>query len=90
MSRSGPLSLSVLILLLLTTSAVSGQAQIHGSSRLDLVAFPIPCTEVEEIKLDTLCERTVLEFDIESIMNVNVTFSGMTLSLNSASPAPST
>jgi hypothetical protein len=49
---------------------------------------PIPCTLVGEIKLDTPCEKTLLKFDIESIIQMSASVSGMVFSLNSAIGIP--
>ncbi len=76
-------SLIVFIAVLVVLS-LSVQAQISGSSRLDVAAFPIPCTVVDEIMLNTPCERTLLAFDIESILSLNITLSGMVAKIDSA------
>ena len=65
-------------------AAVPAAGQVHGSSRLDIYAFPIPCTVIDIFKLDTPCERTLLSFDIESITNLNITISGMVVTIDSA------
>jgi hypothetical protein len=59
-------------------------AQLSGTARLDILAFPIPCTVIDIIRQDTPCEQTLLKFDIESILNLNLTISGMVFSINSA------
>jgi hypothetical protein len=55
---------------------------------VDFFMEPIPCTLVGEIQLDTPCEKTLLKFDIESIVNVSFSVSGMTFTLRSAMGIP--
>jgi len=74
----------IILLLLVLMIAWPTQAQVSGSSRLDVAALPIPCTLVDEIKLDTPCELTLLKFDIESLLNLNITISGVVLKTDSA------
>lgn len=62
----------------------AARADITGTSRIDFFMEPISCTVVGEIKLDTPCEKTILTFDIESVLAVNVSVSGLSMTLNSA------
>jgi hypothetical protein len=45
-----------------------------------MTATPLSCTLIDEIRLDTPCERTLLMFDIESIIKLNLVVGGMVLS----------
>jgi len=74
----------LLLFTLLSVGSATVQAQVSGSSRLDVAAFPIPCTVVDLIKLDTPCERTLLTFDIESLLNLNITVSGVIFQTDAA------
>lgn len=69
-----------LIVTILGCSTVTTEAQLSGSSRLDLSALPLPCSLVNEIKLDTPCEQTLLKFDIEALINLSLTVGGMVFS----------
>lgn len=60
------------------------QAKIVGNSRVDVVMEPIPCTLIDEIKLDTPCEKTLLMFDIESIIDVTLVTDHLSLTTNFA------
>ena len=42
-----------------------GLGLVSGSTTVSLMGFPLPCTIVDEIKLDTPCERTVFAWDLE-------------------------
>ena len=59
-------------------------ADIVGNSRLDLAMEPIPCTLIDEIKLDTPCEKTLLMFDLESIIDVTLVTDSLSLRTNFA------
>ena len=76
--------LSLIISILLGNGTVTTQAQLSGTSRLDLIAIPIPCSLINEIKLDTPCEMTFLKWDIESIIGLNLTVGGLTYAFHSA------
>jgi len=84
MSRSALFASLWLAVVALSLSFTTVAAQVSGSSRLDLFAYPIVCTQVGEIKLDTPCEQTILKFDIEHRLNLNVTLSGLTFSADTA------
>lgn len=60
------------------------RADVTGSSRLDASMKPIPCTLVDTIDLDTPCERTILTFDIESIISVSLVSDHMRLTTDLA------
>ena len=83
---------AVLFILVGLFSSLGGafvvNAQLTGSSFVDFMMEPIPCTLVGEIKLDTPCEKTLLKFDIESIVDVSFSASGLTFTLNSAIGIP--
>lgn len=57
--------------------ALTAKADITGSSAITLLAEPIPCTLVNEIKLDTPCEKTLLKFDIEALIKFGLSVSGL-------------
>jgi len=69
-------------------SAFTADAQLTGSSFVSFMMEPIPCTLVGEIKLDTPCEKTLLKFDIESIIQLSASVSGMVFSIDSAIGIP--
>jgi hypothetical protein len=77
-----------LLLLSSLGGAFTADAQLTGSSFVDFVMEPIPCTLVGEIKLDTPCEKTLLKFDIESIIKLSASVSGMVFSIDSAIGIP--
>lgn len=60
------------------------QADIVGNSRVDFAMEPIPCTLIDEIKLDTPCEKTLLMFDIESIIEATLVTDHLSLTTNFA------
>jgi len=62
----------------------TAHADIVGNSRLDLSMEPIPCTLIDEIKLDTPCEKTLLMFDLESIIDVTLVTEHLSLTTNFA------
>jgi hypothetical protein len=74
----------VLLLICLAANSLDLRADLSGSSRIDLAMNPIPCTLVDEIDLQTPCEKTLLKFDIESIINATITTSGLQLNFDSA------
>ncbi len=80
MSRGALWVVPAVMISIVLGGAVTTQAQLSGSSRLDLIATPIPCTLIDEIKLDTPCERTLLMFDIESIIELKLAVGGMAFS----------
>ncbi len=79
---------SALIPIVVVALALGGwgtvQAKIVGNSRVDVVMEPIPCTLIDEIKLDTPCEKTLLMFDIESIIDVTLVTDHLSLTTNFA------
>lgn len=82
---------AVLFIVVLFSSlggAFTADAQLIGSSFVDFMMEPIPCTLVGEIKLDTPCEKTLLKFDIESIIQLSASVSGMVFSIDSAIGIP--
>lgn len=74
----------VAALTLIVGISASAQAEITGSSRIDASMKPIPCTLVDVIDLDTPCERTILTFDIESIISVSLVSDDMRLTTDLA------
>jgi len=76
--------ISTLALGLALIGVLTVRADLAGSSKVDFSMEPIPCTLVGEIKLDTPCEKTLIKFDIESLIIVNLTLEQASLSLNSA------
>lgn len=52
---------------------------LTGSTTVSLTGFPLPCTIVDEIKLDTPCERTVFAWDLEMGIVLKCSFDPLTV-----------
>jgi hypothetical protein len=79
----------VIISLFFTVAgALTAKADLTGSSAITLLAEPIPCTLVNEIKLDTPCEKTLLKFDIEALIKFGFSVSGLLFTLDMAVGIP--
>lgn len=61
---------------------------ISGTFGFDVVAVPIPATLVDEIQLDTPGELTVFKFGLEAELDLNLTYLGATMHMNTAMSIP--
>ncbi|OGF54792.1 MAG: hypothetical protein A2Z21_09075 [Candidatus Fraserbacteria bacterium RBG_16_55_9] len=84
MTRRQVCLLLIVFSFLIGGCAYVARADLTGTSFITILAEPIPCTLVGEILLETPCEKTLLKFDIESIINLTVTLSGMSFTIDSA------
>lgn len=84
MSSKRSALIPVLVLGLVLVAWGTAHADIVGNSRVDVMMEPIPCTLVDEIKLDTPCEKTLLMFDIESIIAATLVTDHLSLTTNFA------
>jgi hypothetical protein len=84
-SRRG--RLWVCLCLIMSIVGLAAQAQIFdisGRYGLDTVLIPVPVTLIDEIKLDTPAELTLLKFGIESTLDATLTVGNLQLHLNGA------
>jgi len=61
---------------------------LSGSTTLSLMGFPLPCTIVDEIRLDAPCERTVFAWDIEVGISLKCSFDSMAVLLDTVFGIP--
>jgi len=75
---------SVLAATIPLTGGLGATLDISGNYGLNVVMMPIPATLINEIKLDTPAELTLLKFGIEAWGHVDVAFCNLLVSLDSA------
>lgn len=69
-------------------AASPGLGILSGSTSVSLTGFPLPCTIVDEIKLDTPCERTVFAWDLELGIVLKCSFDPLTVTLDTVFGIP--
>lgn len=73
-----------------TQASSSGLGLLSGSTTVSLMGFPLPCTIVDEIKLDTPCERTVFAWDLEVGINLRCSFDSLAVTVGTVFGIPGT
>jgi hypothetical protein len=63
-------------------------ADISGTFGFDVVAVPIPATLVDEIQLDAPGDLTVFKFGLEAELDLNLTYLGASMHMNTAMSVP--
>ncbi len=61
---------------------------LTGSTTLSIAGYPLPCSVVDEIKLDTPCERTVFAWDVEIGINLKCSFDPLAVLLSTVLGIP--
>lgn len=65
-----------------------GFGLMSGSTTVSLMGFPLPCSIVDEIKLDTPCERTVFAWDLEVGINLKCSFDSLAVTIGTVFGIP--
>lgn len=68
-----------MVLIFVGVNGSAQETEITGESRIEASIRPIPCTLVDAIDLDARCERTILTWDIETLINVSLVSESMSL-----------
>lgn len=86
--RSIALAVTLALVGVVGLTGIGETVDISGTFGFDVIAIPIPATLVTEIQLDTPAELTIFKFGLEAELDLNVSYLGASMHMNTAMSIP--